>query len=51
MKSFECPKSIRKYEKNNAWNMRRFVGGSLGQTNQQTSVSKNMVTELGESKL
>ena len=25
MKSFECPKSIRNYEKNNAWNIRRLV--------------------------
>ena len=38
IKSFECPKSIRNYEKKNAWNIRRLVGGSLGQTNQRTSV-------------
>ena len=25
IKSFECPKSIRNYEKNNAWNIRRLV--------------------------
>ena len=38
LKSFECPKSIRNYEKNNAWNIRHLVAWSQGQTNQQTSV-------------
>ena len=38
IKSFECLKSIRNYEKNNAWNIRRLVTWSLGQTNQRTSV-------------
>ena len=27
--SFECPKSIRNYEKNNAWNIRRLVDESF----------------------
>ena len=38
IKSFACPKSIRNYENKNAWNIRRLGGGSLGQTNQRTSV-------------
>ena len=29
IKSFECPKSIRNYEKNNAWNIRRLVDESF----------------------
>ena len=29
IKSFECPKSIRNYEKNNAWNIRRLVDKSF----------------------
>ena len=33
-----CPKSIRNYEKNNTWNIRRLVGGSLGQTNKRPIV-------------
>ena len=33
-KNFECPKSIRNYEKNNAWNIKRLVGDSFVQTNQ-----------------
>ena len=37
-KKFECPKSIRSYEKNDVWNFRRLDGGSLGQTNHRPSV-------------
>ena len=29
IKSFECPKSIKKYEKNNAWNIRCLVDESF----------------------
>ena len=29
VKSFECPKSIRNYEKKNAWNIRRLVNESF----------------------
>ena len=35
---FECPKSIRNYEKNNAWNIRQLVGESFVPANQLTSV-------------
>ena len=38
IKSFECPKSIRNYKKNNAWNITRLVDESFVQANQQTSV-------------
>ena len=38
IKNFECPKSIRNYEKNNAWNIRLLVGGLLGQTNKRPIV-------------
>ena len=38
IKSFECPKSIRNYKKNNAWNIRRFVNESFVPANQQTSL-------------
>ena len=38
IKSFECPKSIRNYKKNNAWNIRRLVDKSLVLANQRTSV-------------
>ena len=37
-KSFECPKSIRNYKKNNASNIRRLVDESFVPANQQTSV-------------
>ena len=37
LKSFECPKSIRNYEKNNAWNIRRLDDESFVTANQQTS--------------
>ena len=33
-------------KRNNAWNIRRLVGGSLGQTNQQTSVLYVRLTEF-----
>ena len=39
IKSFECPKSIRNYEKkNNAWNIRRLVDESFVLSTQQPSV-------------
>jgi hypothetical protein len=38
IKSFECPKSIRNYEKNNAWNIRRLVDESFLPGNQGPSV-------------
>ena len=39
IKSFECPKSIRNYEKkNNAWNIRRLVDESFIPVTQQTSI-------------
>ena len=34
IKSFECPKSIRNYEKNNAWNIRHLVNESFVPTTQ-----------------
>ena len=37
IKSFECPMSIRNYEKNNAWNIRRLVDESFVPANQRTS--------------
>ena len=36
-KEFECSKSMRNYEKNNACNIRRLVAGSFVQTNQHPS--------------
>ena len=35
VKSFECPKSIRNYKKNNAWNIRRLVDNSFVPANQR----------------
>ena len=37
-KSFECPKSIRNYEKNNALNIRHLVDESFVPATQRTSV-------------
>ena len=36
--TFERPKSIRNYKKNNAWNIRRLVNESFVPANQRTSV-------------
>ena len=41
IKSFECPKSIRNYKKNKAWNIRRLVDESFVPANQQTSEPAN----------
>ena len=38
IKSFECPKSIRNYEKKNTWNVRRLVDESFVTSAQRTSV-------------
>ena len=38
IKSFECPKSMRNYKKNNAWNIRRLDEESFVPANQQSSV-------------
>ena len=38
IKNFECSKSTRSYEKSNAWNIKRLVGGSFGQTNDRSIV-------------
>ena len=38
IKSFECPKSIRNYEKKNTWNVRRFVDELFVPSAQQTSI-------------
>ena len=38
IKSFECPKSIRNYEKKNTWNVRHLVNKSFVQSAQQTRV-------------
>ena len=38
IKNSECSKSIRSYEKSNAWNIKRLVGGSIGQTNDRSIV-------------
>ena len=35
IKSFECPKSIRNYKKNNAWNIRHLVDKSFVTVNKQ----------------
>ena len=39
IKSFVCPKSIRNYEKNNAWNIKPLVNESFVQATQRPSVS------------
>ena len=46
IEKIECPKSIRNYEKNNAWNIRCLVGGSLGQTNKRPIVIYIRLTEF-----
>ena len=46
IKNFECSKSIRSYEKSNAWNIKRLVGGSIGQTNDRSIVLFHKLTEL-----
>ena len=46
IKSFECPKAIRNYEKNNAWNIKRLVGDSFVQMNQQSSILYYRLTNL-----
>ena len=38
IKSFECPKSIRNYKKNNAWNIRCLVDESFVPSTQRASV-------------
>ena len=38
IKIFECPKSIRNYEKKNAWNIRRLVDESFVPSTQRASV-------------
>ena len=38
IKSFECPKSIKDYKKNNSWNIRRLVDESFDPANQRTSI-------------
>ena len=38
IKIFECPKSIRNYKKDNAWNIRGLVNESFVQVNQRTSI-------------
>ena len=38
IKSFECPKSIRNYKENNAWNIRHLLEESFVPANQRTSV-------------
>ena len=44
IKSFECPKSIRNYEKKNTWNVKRFVDDSFAPSAQQTSVLNSRLT-------
>ena len=46
IKSFEGPKSIRNYKKNNAWNIRRLVDSSFVQVNQQTRVLYCRLSDL-----
>ena len=38
IKRFECPKSIRNYEKKNTWNVRRLVNESFVPSAQRTSI-------------
>ena len=45
-KEFESPKSIRNYEKDNAWNIRRLVTGSFVQTNQQPRILYCKLTDF-----
>ena len=46
IKSFECPKSIRNYENNNAWNIRHLVHESFVLAFQQTSVLHCRLTDF-----
>ena len=39
IKSFECPKSTRNYEKNNAWNIRHLVDELFVPASQRASIS------------
>ena len=38
IETFECPKSIRNYEKKNTWNVRRLVDESFVPSAQRTSI-------------
>ena len=46
IKSFECPKSIRNYEKKNTWNVRHLVDESFVPSVQQTSVLYCRLTDF-----
>ena len=46
IKSFECPKSMRNNEKNNAWNIRHLVDESSALASQRTSVSYCRLTDF-----
>ena len=46
IKSFECPKSIRNYEKNNAWSIRHLVDDLLVPSSKQPSVIYCRLTNL-----
>ena len=46
IKSFECPKSIRNYEKKNTWNVRRLVNESFVPLAQRTSVLYCRLSDL-----
>ena len=46
IKSFECPKSIRNYEKKYTWNVRRLVDESFVPSAQRTSVLYCRLTDF-----
>ena len=46
IKSFECPKSIRNYEKNNAWNIRRLVHDLFNPLSKRPSVLYCKLTDF-----
>ena len=46
IKGFECPKSVRNYEKKNTWNVKRFVDDSFVPSAQQTSLLYSRLTDL-----
>ena len=45
IKSFECPKPIRNYEKN-TWNVKRLVNNSFVPTAQRTSILYSILTDF-----
>ena len=46
IKSLECPKSIKNYEKKNTWNVKRLVDNSVVPSTHQTRVLYNRLTDF-----